>query len=188
MQSLTYNFENVKNSIFFFIIILFCVSCQDENVRYLCNTVNQISACSYKNTQGPNNYTQTQNPNYMNTQQNYTNTQMTQGTDIYTCIDNTQNTFVQQVNDPNTQMFLSQDQQNRTNRVINAFSTCRNSSTNTGLNTGINPNMHTTNPNMHTNPNMNPAYTQTNTNNDPTARLKSCIRIFANSLKTTLSC
>ncbi|MDE0151610.1 MAG: hypothetical protein OXK80_03820 [Bdellovibrionales bacterium] len=177
--------ENIKGNILFFIVILFCISCQDENIRYLCNTVNQISACALRSAQGGLNNYQTQNPNYMQTQQNYTTTQTTQGMDIYTCIDTTQNTFLQQVqNDPNIQMSLSQEQHNRINRAMNSFSTCRNNSTNTGtgLNTGVNPN-------MYTNPNMNPAYNQTNTTtSDPTIRLKQCIRTLASSLKTTLSC
>ena len=160
--------------------LLFFISCQSEDERYLCNIVNQISACTYRsNTQNYNTYPNTQN--YNNPQSYNTNTQ---NPDIYTCVENAQNQLLQKINDPNTQ--ISQDQNNRVTRAMNTFSTCRNNSNN--VSTGVNPNIY--NPNTY-NPNVNPNYNPNVNNpniNDPTNQIKRCTTTFSIQLRTALSC
>ena len=150
---------------------MLCISCQSEDERYLCNIVNQISACTLRtSTQNYNTNTQS----IYNTQPNYTNTQ----TDMYTCVDNAQNQLLQQIQI----VQISQDQHNRITRSINSFSTCRNRTpTNTNYNTSVNPN--------YNNQMMNPGYnTQTNLNSDPTNQLRQCTTSFATQLNSALSC
>lgn len=178
-------FKYIKNNIpLLASIILLCISCQSEDERYLCNIVNQISACSYRsNTQGYSNYnTQSAYNTQSYNTQSYNNPQ---SPDMYTCIETAQNTLLQQIN----MVDISYDKQNRVTRAINTFSTCRNNPANTG-NTGVNPNMYTTptyttpgvNPNYNYNQNMN-----TNANN-PMNQLKRCTNTFTLQLRNALSC